>query len=61
MSIKVNLEPLESAATFPYLGFTIGYNNSDWVALYHNLFKARRWWGMVLNVLENIGAKVRSR
>ena len=42
MYIKVNLDPLDSVASFNYLGRTIAYNNSKWVTLCQNLGKARR-------------------
>ena len=45
----------------PYLGRTITYNNINWSALYHNLEKARRRWGMVLRVLEKTGEAVIDR
>ena len=61
MSIKVNLDPLESAATFTYLVCTITYNNSDWAALYHSLGEARRRWGMMSRVLDKSGVTVRDR
>ena len=41
-TINFKLYPLESAATFLYLGCTIVYNNSNWMALYHNLRKVQR-------------------
>ena len=61
VSIKLNLNPLESAAAFTYLGRTIAYNNSKWASLYHNMGKARRRWGMVLKLLQKTGATLRSR
>ena len=45
----------------PYLGRTITYKNINWSALYHNLEKARRRWGMVLRVLEKTGEAVIDR
>ena len=39
VTIKVNLDLLESSSTFPYLGHNIAHNNSDWVDLYQNLRK----------------------
>ena len=61
VNIKVNMDPLDSASTFPYLGFTIAYNNSDWVALYHNLSKAQRCWVMMLGVMMKACTAVHSR
>ena len=60
MSINSNLDPLESAATFPYLGHTIAYNNINWVDLYQNLRKVQQRWGMVSKVLLNAGGKVQA-
>ena len=45
---------------FLYLGQTITYNNSDWAAVYLNLRKARRRWGIIARVLKSIGETVRS-
>ena len=61
MPIKVNLDLLESAAAFPYLGYTIAYNNINYSSLYHNLVKERRHWGMVLKVMEKTGGAIRAR
>ena len=61
MSIRVNLDPLESSATFPCLGHTIAYKNSNWESLYHNPRKAQQRWGMVPKVLVKTEANVRSR
>ena len=61
MTIKVNLEPLESASTLSYLGHTISDNNINWVSLYHNLSKAQRRWGMVSRVMVKAGVTVKSR
>ena len=36
---------------FPYLGFTVTYNNSYWAALNHNIQKVHRWWSMVGKVV----------
>ena len=61
MAIRVNLNPLESTTAFLYLGSTITYNNSDWVALYSNLRKAQKRWFMVSNVLGKLGWPIRSQ
>ena len=45
------MDPLDPAATYSYLGFTIAYKNRYWAALYKNLVKSRIWWFMVLMVL----------
>ena len=44
---------------FPYLGRTIKLNNSNREAVYLNLHKERRRWGMIAKVLERRGATVR--
>ena len=59
--IKVKIYPLESAASLNYLGRTIAYNNRYWEALYQNLGKTRRRWGMVSKVLEKMGATAMDR
>ena len=61
MTINVNLHPLESTPTFSYLGCTIAYNNSDWAAVYNNLWKAQSHWVMVSGVLVKAGAMVQAR
>ena len=50
--LLIKSENLPLSEEFPYLGQTIAYNNSDWAAVYLNLRKARRWWGMIVRVLE---------
>ena len=37
------------------------YNNSDWPAVYQNLNKARRQWGVIARVLAKTGSMVRAR
>ena len=61
MLISVNAEPMNLASEFPYLGCTVAYNNSNWVALYQNLSKAWRRWGMMGKVVTNTGATVQER
>ena len=41
--------------TIPYLGLTITFNNSDWLALYSNLWKTHRRWRIVEKVLRKTG------
>ena len=57
----MNAEPLEPVLSFMYLDCTIAYNNINWVAVYHNLLKARQWWGMIFKVLKKTGATVWAR
>ena len=57
----VSRPDLDPAEELPYLNRTIAYNNDDWEALYQNLGKARRRWGMVLRVLDKTGTSVRAR
>ena len=59
MAIKVNLNPLEASTVLPYLKSTIMYNNSEWAALYSNLQKYQRSWGMVEKVLGKAGALIK--
>ena len=58
-TISVNADPLEPATAFPYLGFTVAFNNSNWAAVYQNIRKARNWWDMVEKLLKSTGATVR--
>ena len=58
---KINVEALPLSEALPYLVRMITYNNRNWAAVYHNLQKYRRRWGMVEGVLERTGATVRSR
>ena len=39
----------------------ISYNNSNWAAVYLNLRKSRRWWGMIVRVLERMVATVQAQ
>ena len=48
-------------SNFPYLGCTILFNNRDWAAIYQNLRKSHRNWGMVLGLMVKAGGKVWSR
>ena len=61
MAIKVDLNPIEATTAFPYLGRTITYNNSDWEALYSNLRKSQRIWGIVEKVLGKEGVPINPR
>ena len=57
----MNIEPLDLAAAFTYMGRTLAYKSSDWDFLYQNLWKARRWWRMLGKVVNKSGATVRVR
>ena len=57
----MNSDPLEWVTAFLYLRRMVEYNNSDWVALYHNMWKARRRWEIVGEVVSNTGSVVRAR
>ena len=59
MLINVNAEPLEPAASIPYLVCTVAYNNNDWVDLYQNLKKARWRWEMLSKVVTKTGQRCR--
>ena len=69
VSLRNNLTPYSGASTegsksleaFPDIGWKIAYNNSDWAAVYQNLRKERRWWGVIAQVMEKTGATVRDR
>ena len=51
VSLYINEETLPPLEAFPYLGRIIAYNNSDWAAVYLNLRKSQRRWGMIERVL----------
>ena len=38
LSIQVNMDLIEPAAAFTYLVRAIVYNNTDWAAVYHNIW-----------------------
>ena len=56
----INSEDLSLSEALPYLGRKIAYNNRNWAAVYKNLRKARRRWGMIVRVMANTGAIMRS-
>ena len=58
---QINAENLTPLEAFPYLGRTIIYSNSDWEAVYLDLHKAWRRWGMIARVIEREGATVRAQ
>ena len=58
---QINANTLPPSEEFPYLGWRIEYNNSDWVAVYLNLRKAQRRWGIIVRFLERTGAMVQAR
>ena len=58
---QCKVKTLPPSEAFPFLVQMMTYNNSDWAAVYLNLNKAWRWWGMIVRVLENMGATVRSQ
>ena len=60
VSIQDNSETLEPADAFPHLGRTIMYNNSDWIAIYHNQRKAWQCWEVISKMLMKTGSTVQS-
>ena len=52
---------MEPATDFLYLGRKVEFNNSDWAALYQNLWKALRQWGFVTKVLKRTRVTVRAQ
>ena len=60
MYIQVNLEPLDTTTAFPYLERMVNFNKSDWAALYGNLRKAQRRWGVVAKVTMETEAEVQA-
>ena len=61
MTIRVDMDPCESASTFSYLGCTTEYNNSNCVDLYQNMSKDQRRWDMTSGVLVKAGEAVQAR
>ena len=57
---QVNGNFLTRVSAFKCLGRDLVYNNSDWLALYRNLKKAQKRWGMVSRVLVRDGATTRA-
>jgi hypothetical protein len=53
---EVNGKPIETVTCFTYLGRPLSFNGSDWMALAHNLSKARRSWGRISRLLVREGA-----
>ena len=58
--LQINVETLPPLEALPYLGRKIAYNSSNCAAVYRNLRKARRRWGMIASVLERIGETVQA-
>jgi len=49
--------PLDRVGVFKYLGRMLSENDNDWPAVYANLTKARKRWGMVSRVLRRDGLR----
>ena len=60
VSFQINAKALPPWETLSYLGMKTAYNNSNWLAMFQNLNKAQRQWGVILEVLKNPGAMVRA-
>ena len=45
--LNVNMNPLDSTEAFAYPGRKVTYNNTNWLALYANLRKMQKLWGVV--------------
>ena len=48
------METLPPSEAFPYQEGVITYNNSDWVAVYLNLRKSWRSWGMLERLVQRM-------
>ena len=59
--ITVNLNPLEKTTELPYLGCRSPYNNIDWAALYRNLRKYQRRWGITAKAMGKTGQPIKAR
>ena len=49
----------KDATEFPYLGWTVAYNNSYWLKLYSNQRKSHRRWGVVAKLMGKMGAPIK--
>ena len=58
---QINAEALPPSDAFLYLGQKITYYNSDWMAVYQNLRKARRRWGIIARVMAKTVSTVRGQ
>ena len=56
--VQINADILTLLEAFPYLGRNITYNNISWAAIYLNICKYWRRWGVIARVLERTGAMV---
>ena len=56
--LQINAEDLPPSDYLTYLGRTIAHNNSYWTAIYQNMMKVQRRWGVLTRVLKNTVAMV---
>ena len=61
MATRVNLNPLKATTALTYLKQMSTYNNNDWAALYINLSKAQRRWGVLAKVLGKMESPIKAR
>ena len=61
VSFHISAKALSLFDALTYLGRTIAYDNRYWPAVYQNLKKSWRRWGVITRVLEKTGAKVWAR
>ena len=61
VSFQINADPLLPPGASPYPRRIIAYKNGYWSAVFQNLRKARRRWGVVSKVLTKMGATVWAR
>ena len=61
VSIRVNLDQLETTAAFSYLRRMVTFNSSILMTLYVNLSKAQRRWGIVVKLLVNMVVMVQEQ
>ncbi len=59
VTFQVNGEVLERVNNYCYLGRTKATNNSDWLAMFRNLKKAKMKWGQICRPLIKTGVRMR--
>ena len=54
-------EQIKQVQSFQHLGWIIHEENSDWSALFHDLKKARKCWGMLARILDKDSATFQAK
>ena len=58
-ALEAYRKPLETVATFKYIGRVMTAGDDDWTAVAGNLVKARKRWGRLSRILSREGADKR--